>query len=62
MISSLLKKSKPTCFVVFFLTLCFGALSVIPWLMPLSAPVEWVLSLFSPFAFGSAITKVQCLL
>ncbi|KAJ6651812.1 hypothetical protein lerEdw1_016462 [Lerista edwardsae] len=61
MISSLLKKPKPTCFVVFFLTLCFGALSIVPLFMKIPAPLEWTLSLFSPFAFGTAIAKVQLL-
>ncbi|XP_066469372.1 ABC-type organic anion transporter ABCA8-like isoform X2 [Tiliqua scincoides] len=58
MISSLLKKPKPTCFVVFFLTLGFGELSIVPLFKTLPASVEWTLSLFSPFAFGTALAKI----
>ncbi|XP_053160071.1 ABC-type organic anion transporter ABCA8-like isoform X3 [Hemicordylus capensis] len=59
MISSLLKKPKSTSFVVLLLTIFFGAFSIITLFIMIPAPLEWTLSLFCPFAFGVALTKVS---
>ncbi|XP_060108074.1 ABC-type organic anion transporter ABCA8-like [Heteronotia binoei] len=58
MLSSLLKKAKATSSAVFVLTFFFGALSVITLIFRMPAPLEWMLSLFCPFAFGAEISKV----
>ncbi|XP_053149567.1 ABC-type organic anion transporter ABCA8B-like isoform X2 [Hemicordylus capensis] len=59
MISALLKKPKSTSYVVFLLTVCFGALSLTTLFMTIPAPLEWTFSIFCPFAFGAAVTKVS---
>ncbi|XP_015283917.1 PREDICTED: ATP-binding cassette sub-family A member 8-B-like, partial [Gekko japonicus] len=58
MLSSLLKKAKATSSVAFVLTFFFGALSVTTLIFRMPAPLEWMLSLFCPFAFGAEISKV----
>uniref|UniRef100_A0A8D2JFK5 ABC transporter domain-containing protein n=1 Tax=Varanus komodoensis TaxID=61221 RepID=A0A8D2JFK5_VARKO len=60
MISALLKKPKTTCFAVFVLIFSFGALSLLTLINLLPAALEWILSLCCPFAFGAAISKVEC--
>uniref|UniRef100_A0A8D2J6Y0 ABC transporter domain-containing protein n=1 Tax=Varanus komodoensis TaxID=61221 RepID=A0A8D2J6Y0_VARKO len=60
MISALLKKPKTTCFAVFVLIFSFGALSLLTLINLLPAALEWILSLCCPFAFGAAISKVDC--
>ncbi|XP_062976121.1 ATP-binding cassette sub-family A member 10-like [Elgaria multicarinata webbii] len=58
MVSSLLKKPKTTCFVVFVLTFSFGALSIVTVLNLLPAALEWILSVFCPFVFSAAMSKI----
>ncbi|XP_077184470.1 ATP-binding cassette sub-family A member 10-like isoform X2 [Paroedura picta] len=58
MLSSLLKTAKATSSFVFVLTFFFGALSVTMLIFQMPAPLEWMLSLFCPFAFGAKISKI----
>lgn len=59
MLSSLLKTAKATSSVLFVLTFFFGALSVTTLMFRMPAPLEWMLSLFCPFAFGAEMAKVE---
>ncbi|XP_044279561.1 ABC-type organic anion transporter ABCA8B-like, partial [Varanus komodoensis] len=58
MISSVLKKPKSTCLVVFILNLFFGVFSIVTLMNLLPAALEWILSIFCPFAFGNGLSKV----
>uniref|UniRef100_A0A8C4VW33 ATP binding cassette subfamily A member 10 n=1 Tax=Gopherus evgoodei TaxID=1825980 RepID=A0A8C4VW33_9SAUR len=51
LLSSLLKKPKLTGIVGFLFTLSFGSLGLVVLYNHIPEPLEWVLSLFSPFAF-----------
>ncbi|KAJ7318021.1 hypothetical protein JRQ81_004183 [Phrynocephalus forsythii] len=57
-ISSILKKPKATAIVVFFLIFSFGILSIGSLLNMFPDAVEWILSIFCPFAFGTGIAKI----
>uniref|UniRef100_A0ABM5FN96 ABC-type organic anion transporter ABCA8-like isoform X2 n=1 Tax=Pogona vitticeps TaxID=103695 RepID=A0ABM5FN96_9SAUR len=57
-ISSLLKKPKATSLVVFLLIFIFGILSLGSFLNIFPAALEWILSIFCPFAFGTGIAKI----
>ncbi|XP_042305626.1 ABC-type organic anion transporter ABCA8-like isoform X2 [Sceloporus undulatus] len=59
MISSILKKPKETSFVVFILIFFFGGLSILLLVSRIPAPLEWILSIFCPFAFGAGIIKIS---
>ncbi|XP_048345642.1 ABC-type organic anion transporter ABCA8-like isoform X2 [Sphaerodactylus townsendi] len=61
MFSSLLKKAKATSSIVFVLTFFFTSISVITLIARIPAPLEWILNLFCPFAFGAEISKVSLL-
>uniref|UniRef100_A0A8C4VVH8 ATP binding cassette subfamily A member 10 n=1 Tax=Gopherus evgoodei TaxID=1825980 RepID=A0A8C4VVH8_9SAUR len=58
LLSSLLKKPKLTGIVGFLFTLSFGSLGLVVLYNHIPEPLEWVLSLFSPFAFTAGFVRI----
>ncbi|XP_029455151.1 ATP-binding cassette sub-family A member 9-like isoform X2 [Rhinatrema bivittatum] len=58
MLSSLLRKPRLTAITGFFLTLLLGAISLILVILHVPRSLQWILSLFCPFAFVTGITQV----
>ncbi|XP_075025522.1 ATP-binding cassette sub-family A member 10-like [Calonectris borealis] len=58
MLCSLLRTSKLAGSMGFFITFLFGCLSLTVLIENLPEPLQWFLSLFSPFAFNAGIAKI----
>ncbi|KAF2976443.1 hypothetical protein EK904_012996 [Melospiza melodia maxima] len=58
LLSSLLKQPNISSFVGFLLHILFGALGFLTLLEKLPRALEWILNLFSPFAFTAGLAKM----
>lgn len=58
LLSSLLKQPNISSFVGFLLHILFGALGFLTLFEKLPRALEWILNLFSPFAFTAGLATV----
>lgn len=59
LMSVLLKKTVLTNLVVFLLTLFWGCMGFTTFYRQIPSSLEWILSIFSPFAFTAGLTQVR---
>lgn len=62
LLSSLLKQTNISSFVGFLLHILFGALGFLMLFEKLPRPLEWILNLFSPFAFTAGLATVSSII